>query len=50
MLVAGQIGCNAQCSFGSDHLRAQVWRAQAAVLAALRQAWAGPEYSGRMTG
>ena len=49
VFVAGQIGWNAQCTFDSDDLVAQVRQALANVVAVLAEARARPEHIVRMT-
>lgn len=49
VVLAGQIGWNAQCQFESDDLVAQVGQALANVKALLAEAGCGPEHIVRMT-
>ena len=49
VVLAGQIGWNAQCQFESDDLVAQVGQALANVKALLAEAGCGPEHMVRMT-
>ncbi|GAB4042907.1 MAG: RidA family protein [Rubrivivax sp.] len=49
VVLAGQIGWNAQCRFDSDDLVAQVGQALANVKALLAEAGCGPEHIVRMT-
>jgi enamine deaminase RidA (YjgF/YER057c/UK114 family) len=49
VFVAGQIGWDAQCRFGSDDLVEQVRQALANIVAVLAEAGAGPQHIVRMT-